>query len=86
MANSRTIPGFRFGAVAAGLKTSGRLDLALVIADEDVPVAAAFTRNRVKGAPVTLSQERVKAGVARALLVHAGVANSCTGKPGTPCR
>lgn len=82
MAPTRSVPGFRFGAVAAGLKTDHRPDLALAAADEDVPVAAVFTRNRVKGAPVVISQERVKPGVARALLVHAGNANACTGRPG----
>jgi glutamate N-acetyltransferase/amino-acid N-acetyltransferase len=78
----RGVAGFRFGGATAGCKPSGRPDLGLLLADEDVPVAAVFTRNRVKGAPVTVSQERVKAGVARGVIVNAGNANACTGKQG----
>lgn len=78
----RQVAGFRFGAVAAGMKQSGRPDLALLVADEDVPVAAVFTRNRIKGAPVVVSQERAKAGLARGVVVTAGIANACTGRAG----
>ncbi|MSP62350.1 MAG: bifunctional glutamate N-acetyltransferase/amino-acid acetyltransferase ArgJ [Myxococcales bacterium] len=77
-----SVAGFRFAGISSGIKTSGRPDLALLAADADIPVAAVFTRNRIKGAPVTLSQERAKAGLARAVVVNSGNANSCTGKPG----
>jgi glutamate N-acetyltransferase/amino-acid N-acetyltransferase len=77
-----TVAGFRFGGLTAGIKPSGRPDLALLVADEDVPVAAVFTRNRLKGAPVQVSQERVRAGVARAVVVNSGNANACTGRAG----
>src|SRR5579883_562173 len=78
----RTIAGFRFGGVTCGIKESGRPDLALLVADEDVPVAAVFTRNRVKAAPVLLSQERAKRGLARGVVVNSGNANACTGARG----
>lgn len=74
--------GFRFGGLAAGIKQSGKPDLALLLADEDVPAAAVFTRNRVKAAPVLLSQRRVRAGRARGVIVNAGNANACTGAAG----
>ncbi len=74
--------GFAFGAVAAGLKKRGGLDLALIAAARDVAVAGVFTRNLVRAAPVLLSEARVRAGVARALLVNSGNANACTGEAG----
>lgn len=77
-----SVEGFRFSAVATQIKEGDRLDLALLAAESDVPVAAVFTRNRIKGAPVLISQERAKAGLARALIVHSGNANSCTGRAG----
>ncbi len=78
------VDGFRFAAVEAGIKKRGGLDLGLIVADEPVPVAAAFTRNLVRAYPVHLSEERVLAsgGLARALLVNSGNANACSGEPG----
>ena len=76
------IPGFRFAATAAGLKKTGALDLALLVADEPAAAAGVFTTNRVKAAPVVLSQERLRAGKAQAILVNAGNANACTGPEG----
>jgi glutamate N-acetyltransferase/amino-acid N-acetyltransferase len=76
------IPGFRFAATAAGLKKTGALDLALLCADEPAAAAGVFTTNRVKAAPVVLSQERLRAGRAQAILVNAGNANACTGPEG----
>src|SRR4051794_25254741 len=74
--------GFRFGGTTAGIKASGRPDLALLLADEDVPAAAVFTKNRVAAAPVLLSRDRVRRGRARGVLVNAGNANACTGEGG----
>lgn len=79
---TRSVAGFRFGAVAAGLKASGRPDFALLLAESEVPLAAVFTRSRVKGAPVVLSQERGKSGLCRGVVVHAGIANAFTGRAG----
>lgn len=77
-----SIAGFRFAATAAGIKKNGKPDLSLVVADETVHAAAVFTRNLVRAAPVVLSEARMKKGVLRALLINAGNANACTGKPG----
>jgi glutamate N-acetyltransferase/amino-acid N-acetyltransferase len=75
-------PGFRFSGLFCGLKQSKKNDLALVVAEQEVPVAAAFTRNRVRAAPVILSERRARAGTARAILVNSGNANACTGAQG----
>ncbi|MCB0215963.1 MAG: bifunctional glutamate N-acetyltransferase/amino-acid acetyltransferase ArgJ [Chloroflexi bacterium] len=76
--------GFRAGALACGLKASGNLDLALLLADASCPSAALFTRNRVAAAPVILGRETLPegAGRLRAVLINAGNANACTGERG----
>jgi glutamate N-acetyltransferase/amino-acid N-acetyltransferase len=76
------IPGFRFAATAAGIKKTGALDLALLVADGPAAAAGVFTTNRVKAAPVVLCQERLRSGRAQAILVNAGNANACTGPAG----
>lgn len=79
------INGFQVRACAAGLKKSGKADLGLILADSPAAAAGAFTRNRVCAAPVRLTKSHLKqtGGHARAILVNAGVANACTGTPGT---
>jgi glutamate N-acetyltransferase/amino-acid N-acetyltransferase len=76
--------GFRAGALACGLKTSGSPDLGLLVADSAGPAAALFTRNRVAAAPVVLGRETLPEGRGRlrAVLVNAGNANACTGAQG----
>ena len=75
-------PGFKFAGIIAGIKQSGRPDLGLIVADADVPTAAVFTQNRVRAAPVELSEANLKSGVARAIIVNSGNANACTGDKG----
>jgi glutamate N-acetyltransferase/amino-acid N-acetyltransferase len=77
-----TIAGFRFAAVSAGIRKDGRVDVALAVADRPAVVAGLFTRNLVRAAPVLVAEERVKSGLARAILVNAGCANACTGEAG----
>ncbi|MBC7551134.1 MAG: bifunctional glutamate N-acetyltransferase/amino-acid acetyltransferase ArgJ [Cellulomonas sp.] len=75
--------GFRAAGVTAGLKTSGRPDLALVVNDGPLRVAAAvFTTNRVQAAPVVWSRQAVADGVAQAVVLNSGGANACTGPSG----
>jgi glutamate N-acetyltransferase/amino-acid N-acetyltransferase len=76
------VRGFRFAGIAAGIKTNGKPDLGLILADEDVAVAGVYTRNRVRAAPVEIAQRRTRKGRIRAVLVNSGNANACTGKPG----
>lgn len=79
---TQPIAGFRFSAVSAGIRKDGRVDLALAAAERPVTAAGVFTRNLVRAAPVTVAEERVRQGLARAVLVNAGCANACTGEPG----
>jgi glutamate N-acetyltransferase/amino-acid N-acetyltransferase len=76
------VKGFTFAAVEAAIKKPGRLDLALICSEVPAVVAAVFTTNKVKAAPVLLDEERVKAGTCRAVVVNSGNANACTGKQG----
>jgi glutamate N-acetyltransferase/amino-acid N-acetyltransferase len=78
-----TPKGFRASGVAAGLKTTGNADVALVVNDgPDATAAAVFTANRVKAAPVLWSQQVLKGGVVRAVVLNSGGANACTGSQG----
>ncbi len=75
--------GFRASGVTAGLKTSGAPDLALVVNDGPGAAAAAvFTSNRCKANPVLWSQEVVKDGTVRAVVLNSGGANCYTGAEG----
>lgn len=75
--------GFRAAGVAAGLKTSGGRDVALVVNDgPDDALAAVFTANRVKAAPVLWSQQVAYGGRGRVVLLNSGGANACTGPDG----
>ncbi|MDR1534364.1 MAG: bifunctional glutamate N-acetyltransferase/amino-acid acetyltransferase ArgJ [Planctomycetota bacterium] len=80
------VPGFRTAAIEAGIREwpKPRNDLALIAAESAVPTAGVFTRNQVAAAPVKLDRRHLKAtgGMARAILVNAGVANACTGEGG----
>jgi glutamate N-acetyltransferase/amino-acid N-acetyltransferase len=75
--------GFRASAVTAGLKTSGRPDLAVVLNDgPDHHAAAVFTSNRVEAAPVTWSRQVLADGRVDAVVLNSGGANACTGAAG----
>ena len=53
-ARSRRPRGFRAAGVAAGIKANGKKDMALIVSDAPATVAATFTTNQVKAAPVKL--------------------------------
>jgi glutamate N-acetyltransferase/amino-acid N-acetyltransferase len=76
--------GFSFSACAAGIKASGRPDLALAWVPGGAPAAAMFTRNQVVAAPVTLGRAhlRTSRGLVHAVIVNSGNANCATGKQG----
>jgi len=76
--------GFMWGAVRAGIKASGKLDLALAVAPGGANAAAMFTRNQVVAAPVTVGRRHLVAtgGSVKAVLVNAGNANCATGEAG----
>ncbi len=75
--------GFRAGGLCAGLKPSGTDDLALVVNDGPQLLAAGrFTGNRVKAAPVQWSEQVLRTGTLRAVVLNSGGANACTGPDG----
>ena len=75
--------GFRAAGVAAGIKISGALDLALVVNDGPSRAAAGmFTRNQVKAAPVLWSAQVLTGRRLRAVALNSGGANACTGPGG----
>ena len=76
--------GFRFAAVKAGLKKSGRTDFALILADSPASAAAAFTANRVIAAPLIVDKIHMKmtGGRVRAVAINAGNANCAAGEAG----
>lgn len=75
--------GFRAAGFAAGLKSGGAADVAVVVNDgPDAGVAGVFTANRVKAAPVLWTQQVVHGGVVRAVVLNSGGANACTGPGG----
>lgn len=75
--------GFRSASIAAGLKSTGALDLTLI--ENQGPhftSAAVFTTNKVVAAPVTWSRQVAKGGTVRAVVLNSGGANACTGPQG----
>jgi glutamate N-acetyltransferase/amino-acid N-acetyltransferase len=75
--------GFRGAAIAAGLKSSGALDLTII--ENTGPrfdAAAVYTSNKVVAAPVIWSREVTKGKLVRAAVLNSGGANACTGPQG----
>jgi glutamate N-acetyltransferase/amino-acid N-acetyltransferase len=76
------VPGILAGGLAAGIKPSGKKDLALVHSTAVARAAGVFTTNQVKGASVLVSMEHIRGGLAQAIVVSSGCANVCTGEQG----
>ena len=80
------VPGFKIATIRAQIRDweKPRDDLALIVADAPASTAGVFTQNQVAAAPVKIDRKHLKTsgGVARAVLVNAGVANACTGREG----
>jgi glutamate N-acetyltransferase/amino-acid N-acetyltransferase len=76
--------GFLFSTRTAGIKASGRPDLALALAPEGASAAAMFTTNQVAAAPVVTGRDHLRKskGQISALIVNAGNANCATGQHG----
>jgi glutamate N-acetyltransferase / amino-acid N-acetyltransferase len=75
--------GFRAAGVAAGLKSTGARDVALVVNDGPSRAAAGvLTRNRVRAAPVLWTEQALKGGTLAAVVLNSGGANACTGPAG----
>jgi glutamate N-acetyltransferase/amino-acid N-acetyltransferase len=79
-----TLPkGFKAAGVSAGIKRSGRPDLALIVSDIPCKAAALFTVNKIKAAHIKVSKKHLKKSRSiRALVINSGNANCFTGKSG----
>jgi len=76
------VPGILAGGVAAGIKPSGKKDLALIYSPTPARAAAVFTTNQVVAAPCVITRRHVELGAVRAIVVNSGNANACTGDQG----
>jgi glutamate N-acetyltransferase/amino-acid N-acetyltransferase len=76
------VPGFLANGVHAGIKADGSRDLALIFSTNPANAAAVFTQNCFKAAPVLIDMERIKTGVAQAVIANSGYANAATGPEG----
>lgn len=74
--------GFRANGVAAGIKRSGKRDLAIIVSDVLANSAAVFTKNSIKAAPLIVSQKNIRNGKIQAIVANSGNANCFTGRFG----
>jgi glutamate N-acetyltransferase/amino-acid N-acetyltransferase len=75
--------GFSAASCAAGLKSSGALDLTLVVnSGPNFDAAAVYTSNQVVAAPVIWSKQVTQGKIVRAAILNSGGANACTGPQG----
>ncbi|MBX3437817.1 MAG: bifunctional glutamate N-acetyltransferase/amino-acid acetyltransferase ArgJ [Planctomycetaceae bacterium] len=75
--------GFRAAGVICGIKADPtKRDLSLFVSDAPCAAAGVFTQNRVVGAPVHVSRERVPSESVRGVVINSGNANACTGEQG----
>ena len=83
--SDRTPEGFYFAGISAGLKTSKKKDLALILAPEGSICSGMFTQSTDRASCVEICEHRIKrwSGLVRAILINSGQANACTGKSGT---
>jgi len=76
------VPGILAAGVAAGIKPSGKKDLALIHSPSPTRSAAVFTTNQVKGAPVQVSMEHARGGALQTIVANSGCSNVCNGERG----
>lgn len=76
------VPGFLANGISVGIKKEDQKDLGLIYSTVPAKAAAVFTRNTFKAAPLLVNEERVKKGIAQAIITNSGCANAATGKEG----
>ncbi len=75
--------GYQAAATAAGIKYSGRTDMAMIYSEVPCKTAGAFTTNVVKAAPVVWDKKIIDSKIkSQAIIVNSGIANACTGAEG----
>jgi glutamate N-acetyltransferase/amino-acid N-acetyltransferase len=77
-----SVPGFLASGISSGIKSDNSKDLGLIFSEKPATAVGVFTTNQLKAAPVILTQEKIKNGLAQAVIVNSGNANACTGKLG----
>ncbi|MCD6385800.1 bifunctional glutamate N-acetyltransferase/amino-acid acetyltransferase ArgJ [Candidatus Sumerlaeota bacterium] len=78
------IKGFQAGGVNAGIKQSGKKDLALIFSERECVAGGVFTQNKFVAAPIIVSREHlaIEPDSIRAIIINSGNANACTGEQG----
>ncbi|MHB8769813.1 MAG: bifunctional glutamate N-acetyltransferase/amino-acid acetyltransferase ArgJ [Syntrophales bacterium] len=76
------VPGFLANGVAAGIKADGCRDLSMLFSVHPATAAGVFTRNCFQAAPVLIDRERIRTGIAQAVIANSGCANAATGEEG----
>lgn len=77
-----SVPGFLAHGISVGIKKSDQKDLGLIYSTIPAKVAAVFTKNTFKAAPLLINEERIQKGMAQAILTNSGCANAATGREG----
>ena len=77
-----SVPGFLANGISVGIKKQDEKDLGLIYSTVPAKVAAVFTKNSFKAAPLLINEERIKKGLAQAIITNSGCANAATGKEG----
>ena len=76
------VPGYLANGVSVGIKGDDKKDLGLIYSTVPAKAAALFTKSAFKAAPVLIDMERIKRGIAQAIITNSGCANAATGKEG----
>ncbi|MBN1129000.1 MAG: bifunctional ornithine acetyltransferase/N-acetylglutamate synthase, partial [Chitinispirillaceae bacterium] len=74
--------GFSAGGIKAGIKTTGKEDLALLVSDRNCSAAGTFTTNAIRASSVDWCERLLPGSAIRAVVCNSGCANACTGSSG----
>lgn len=77
-----SVPGFLANGISVGIKKTDQRDLGLIYSTVPAKVAAVFTKNTFKAAPLLINEDRIQKGMAQAILTNSGCANAATGREG----
>ena len=76
---STSVPGFLASGISSGIKTNKTRDLGLLYSEKPATTVGVYTTNKIKAAPVIVTQDKLKNGMAQAIIVNSGNANAGTG-------
>lgn len=83
MAGKIRVKGFKFAGIHCGIKENPhKKDLSLIFSEVPCQIAATYTTNLAKAAPVILDEQKMKKGLCQAIIMNSGNANACTGDLG----